>query len=229
MGFMKSLFGGAQEPKPPADLRDTLFGDLPLDRWVGTGAASQEFPWNAFVAARADVGNGQREKAVEKWQEIVNHPGLEPRHYVQAWYFLRLAGQKPPEELARLLLGVVVEVGMEQGLDLLAAYPDYAARYYNFSGKGVVWEHPNDSMNQKIDELLEASRRVVAQIGPWQGVRPPAPPKDFVRLCFLTPSGLHFGQAPLEAMSKDPIGGEVLYRAGALMQALMGLTNRPAA
>ena len=84
-------------------------------------------------------------------------------------------------------------------------------------------------MNEKIDALLAASSRVVAQIGPWRSARPSAPPNDQVRLCFLTPSGLHFGQAQLETMSKDPVGAEVLYRAGVLMQALIGLTGRSAA
>jgi hypothetical protein len=116
------------------ELRDTLFGDLPLDQWVGDGSMSQEFPWSAFTAARIDIGAGRREAAVKKWQEIVNRPGLEPRHYLQAWNFLRIAGQEPSADIAKQVLGVVVEVGLEGGLDLLAAYPDYSARYYNFSG-----------------------------------------------------------------------------------------------
>jgi len=213
----------------PVELRDTLFGDRPLDQWAGDGSPSQPFPWSAFIAARQDVGRGDREAAAKKWLELVNHPGLEPRHYLQAWHFLRIAGHQAPAGIAKQVLGVVVEVGMEGGLDLLAAYPDYSARYYNFSGAGIVWEHPADTLNEKIDALLEASSRVVAQIGVWKSPRPPAPQTGQVRLNFLTPSGLHFGQAQLELMSKDPIGGEVLYRAGALMQALIGLTDRPAA
>ena len=211
------------------ELRDTLFGDLPLDQWVGDGSMSQEFPWSAFAGARIDIASGSREAAVKKWQEIVNRPGLEPRHYLQAWNFLRIAGQEPAAKIAKQVLGVVVEVGLEGGLDLLAAYPDYSARYYNFSGAGVVWERPNDAMNQHIDALIEASARVVAKIGAWKGPRPEPPGKDQVRLNFLTPSGLHFGQAPLEMMSKDPIGGEVLYRAGGLMQALIAYAGRSAA
>jgi hypothetical protein len=84
-------------------------------------------------------------------------------------------------------------------------------------------------LNQHIDALIEASGRVVAKIGPWKAARPEAPGKDQVRLNFLTPSGLRFGQAPLETMSKDPIGGEVLYRAGGLMQALIAHAGRSAA
>jgi hypothetical protein len=220
MSFLKSMFHAAAG-QPPVPLRDTLFGDMSLNQWAGNGSISQAFPWSAFVAARAHIGNGDRDAAIRNWYEIINRPGLEPRHYLQAWNFLRIAGQQPPAEIAKHLLGIVVEVGLEGGLDLLAAYPDHSARYYNYSGSGVVWEHPNDSVNDQIDALLAASVDVVAQIGRWDKARPPAPPVDRVRLNFLTPSGLHFGQAQLDVMSNDPIGGKVLYLAGQLMQALI--------
>src|SRR5579864_1299310 len=180
-----SFSGGSAQQQ--VELRDTLFGDMPVEQWVGDGSPSQEYPWNVFVAARSDMEKGNGEAAVQRWREIVNHPGLEPRHYVQAWHFLRMAGHQPPAECSKQVLGVVVEVGMEEGLDLLAAYPDYSARYYNFSGAGVVWEHPNDMMNEKINALLVASSLVVAHIGPWKSARPPAPLTGQVRLCFLTP------------------------------------------
>jgi hypothetical protein len=229
MGNLNSMFSGTPAPPPRRiEIRDTLFGDMSLDQWTGNGTA--EFPWSAFVTARNHIGNGEREAAVKNWREIAAHPGLEPRHYLQAWYFLRLAGQQPPARIARQVLGVVVELGMEGGLDLLAAYPDHTARYYNYSGSGVVWEHPDSSLDGEIDALLAASERVVAQIGPWDKPRPPAPDTDHVRLCFLTPSGLHFGQAHMDVMSKNPIGGPVFYLAGGLMQSLIvrSRTGRPA-
>jgi hypothetical protein len=115
---------------------------------------------------------------------------------------------------------------MPGGVDLLAAYPDYSARYYNYSGSGIVWEHPDTSLNSPIDQLLEASRQVVAQIGPWEQARPTPPQRDQARLSFLTPSGLHFGQGPMAALSRDPIGGRVLQLATVLMRALIAKTNQ---
>ena len=224
MSIFATMAGEAKKD-PPISMRDTLFGDSPVDDWTGNGSLSQAFPWNAFVLGRARIRRGYREAAIANWLEVINQPGLEPRHYLQAWQFLRQSGYHPPADIARQVLGVVVEVGMPQGLDLVAAYPDHSARYYNFSGRGVVWEHPNDSLNAKIEALLEASTRVVAQIGPWNKPRPPAPPPNHVRLNFLTPSGLHFGQADIEVMSRDPIGGEVFFRAGELMQAMVALTG----
>jgi len=222
MGFLNTMLGRSKEPTPPpVEIRDTLFGDMPINSWTGNGSASQEFPWSAFVLGRARMKMGDRESAIKNWREVINHPGLEPRHYLQAWNFLRAAGVQPPPEIAKKLLGVVVEVGMPKGLDIIAAYPDYSARYYNYSGSSVIWEHPDNSMNGHIDALLAVSEGVVAQIGPWDQARPPAPATDHIRLSFLTPSGLHFGQAHLDVMSKEPRGADVLNLAAGLMNALI--------
>jgi len=85
----------------------------------------------------------------------------------------------------------------------------------------VIWEHPDNSLDPAIDALLEASREVVAQIGPWDKKRPAAPQGDTVRLCFLTPGGLHFGQGPMDVLSRDPMGGKIIHLATVLMQALI--------
>ena len=106
-------------------------------------------------------------------------------------------------------------------MDLLAAYTDYSARYYNYSATGVIWEHPDHSLDAAIDRLLDAARETVKQIGPWEGARPAPPAVRHVRLSFLTPSGIHFGQGPLNTLSKDPIGAGVLEAATALMKALI--------
>jgi hypothetical protein len=145
---------------------------------------------------------------------------------LQAWHFLRHNGQQPPPEVAKQVLGVVIEVGMPNGLDLLAAYPDHFARYYNFSGAGVIWEHPDGSLDSAIDQLLAASKVIVDKIGPWDQPRPIPPPRDQARLNFLTPSGLHFGQAPMAVLARDPMAGRVLQLATVLMQALIAKTDK---
>ena len=153
-------------------------------------------------------------------------PNLEPRHYLQAWHFLRQNGQPVPAAIAKQVYGVVIEVGMPKGLDLLAAYSDYAVRYYNFSGSGVVWEHPDTSLNALIDPLLEASKTVVDKIGPWDQPRPAPPKNGQARMNFLTPSGLHFGQASMEALARDPMAGRVIQSATQLMMALVAKTKK---
>jgi len=223
MNIIGSLFG--KKRAAPNPIRETLFGDRPLDQWPPDGAPSEGFPWSAFVAARSHLAAGRGNDAIACWRQVAQHPELESRQYVQAWHFLRQHGQQPPPDLAKDVLGIVVEVSMPEGLDLLAAYPDHTARYYNYSGAGVVWEHPDQSLDSAIDQLLEVSKQVVAEIGLWEKTRPAPPPGDSVRLSFLTPSGLHFGQGPMVALSSDPLGGRVLHLASLLMRALIAKTN----
>jgi hypothetical protein len=225
MAFLSSIFGKKPEQPSSNPVRETLFGDVPLDQWPPDSLRVDFFPWNAFVAARSHFANGDLDAAAANWREILAHAGLEPRHYLQAWHFLRQSGHQPSPDTAKIVLGVVIEVAMPKGLDLLAAYPDHSARYYNFSGAGVVWEHPDSSLDPAIDQLIEASRLVVAKIGPWDQARPAQPPRDYARLSFLTPSGLHFGQGPMAALSRDPLGGQVLHIGALLMQALIAKTK----
>lgn len=204
-------------------MRDTLFGDADLSEWPSGVTAVDAEPWSLFVTAWQALERGDRDTAISNWQQIVAMPGLESRHYAQAWHFLRAQGVKPDASQAKKLLGVVLEVGMEQGLDLLAAYPERHARYYNFSGAGVVWEHPDDRLDAEIDRLLSAGQRVLNAIGPWDRPRLPAPTDGQVRLNFLSPSGLHFGQGSFQQLMGDAMGKTVIDAGVALMQKMIAI------
>jgi hypothetical protein len=146
---------------------------------------------------------------------------VESRHTLQAWHFLRLLGQAVPAEEAKRVLGVVVEVALPEGLDVLAAYADRRARYWNHANAGAVWERPDDSMDGLIDRMLSIARGVVEQIGPWDGARPGPPTTGQLRLNMLTPSGLHFGQGPMDVLTRDPMGGPLFAAGAELMKALV--------
>lgn len=209
-------------PQVGPSIRDTLFGDLPLELVPPGGApASLGEPWVTFLKARMALFEGRPAEAIDLWQQIARTSGLESRHYAQAWHFLRTQGVRPPAEIERLLLGVVVEVSLLNGLDLLAAYPDHHARYYNFSGAGVIWDHPNTSLDPAIDALLEAGRQIASMVGIWEGPRLPAPPVGEIRVNIISPSGMHFGQGPGKAMANDPLAGPAIEAANALMQKLV--------
>src|SRR5580704_10380738 len=119
MGLFSSFLGGAkQQPAAPNAIRETLFGDMPLEEWPRTDSVSKEFPWSEFEKARSYLAAGNQKAAIDCWLQITQQPKLEPRHYLQAWHFLRQNGQRPPADMAKLVLGVVIEVGMPNGLDL---------------------------------------------------------------------------------------------------------------
>ena len=200
-------------------IRETLFGDMPLSAW--TGKDSSDVPWIYFQAVEDYLGSGNNQMAVQVLKEITETPNFESRHYLQAWHFLKSFGVDPPGDQAKEVYGVIVEVTMKQGVDILAAYTDQTALYLNFSGTAVIWEHPDNSLKGEIDRLLDAGKNIIEYIGPWENDRPDVPPQGQARISMLTPSGLHFGQAPLNALANDPMGGPIIQAATDLMGALI--------
>src|SRR5215469_11734824 len=129
--MFKWSLGHAPGKKP--ELRDTLFGDLPLSQWQPRSPDRTE-PWTSVARAKHSLDRGDKQSAVLTLQSIVAMPDLESRHYLEGWNFLCDLGTFPPKDKAKDVLGVVVEVGMDRGLDLVAACPDHHAQCYNFSG-----------------------------------------------------------------------------------------------
>jgi len=210
---------GTKKKNNGYDIRDTLFGDMPISMWTGNN--SSEEPWVSFQAVEKYLESENTRMAAELLNKIIETPKLESRHYLQAWHFLILLGVNPPEEIAKAVYALIVDETLKQGVDIVAAYADRSARYFNYSGAAVIWEHPDDSLQGEIENLLEAGRKIVHNIGPWENERPGVPPKGQARVSMLTPGGLHFGQAPFNALANDAMGGPIINAATVLMQALI--------
>lgn len=219
-----TMFWKKKEKQAPNDkIRETLFGDMPINEWAKEGL--KEEPWSSFLKAKNLIAAHQDQAAIEVLQAITRMNNLESRHYAQAYHFLKELGQV--ESAPTKLLGVVIEVDIEsQGYDLLAAYPDLSARYYNYTGAGIVWEHPNNSIDEEIKAVLHLGEEVMHKIGPWDGPRPQPVKNGMVRLNLLTSKGLHFGEAPMNTMAADPIGGGLLNAGAGLMQVLINKTGK---
>ena len=208
----------------PPEIRDTLFGDMPLAEFLPETTTHE--PWASFRRALDFIDSRDPRGAIAVLQGVLEIPELESRHYLQAYYFLRELGVYPPPGKAKEVLGVIVEVGMLRGFDLVAAYADHRARYYNYSGAAVIWERPDSECDAAIDDMLKHGEAVVHAIGPWKDVRPPAPSCGQVRINLLARSGLYFGQGPLSSFAKDRLAGPVLDAAFQLMQQLIALNKR---
>ena len=200
-------------------IRDTLFGDMPISSWNGNN--SSEEPWVSFQEVEKYLESDDTQMATQVLRRIIETPNLESRHYIQAWHFLKSLGVNPPDDKAKEVYGVIVEVAMKQGVDIVAAYADLTARYFNYSGAAVIWENPDDSLTEEINNLLDAGKNIIHNIGPWENERPGIPPQGQARVSMLTPSGLHFGQAPLNALANDSMGGPIIRAATDLMQSLI--------
>jgi hypothetical protein len=207
---------------PQPSLRDMLFADEPLPEAArhGEGKSAGE-PWTHFAAAQQAAREGDPTTAVGELQKVLGTEGLESRVYLQTWHCLRALGVSPPQETARKIQGVVVEVALDGGLDLVAAYADHSARYFNYAGGGIIWEGDDPEIYKVIDALLAIGQHIVDQIGLWDGPRPSAPPTGSVRINLLTFGGLYLGQGEFNALAQDPLGGAVIGAAFALMQALI--------
>jgi hypothetical protein len=203
------------------EIRETLFGDMPIEKWRGKDATEE--PWILFEHAKEQIEKSQNEQAVEMLTKITQMKNLESRHYAQAYHYLKQLGKTSDQPTE--LFGVVVEVGMRKNeYDLLAAYTDLSARYYNYTGAGIVWDNPDNSIENEITTVLELGKEVMNNIGPWEEARPKPIKKGMVRLNMLTSKGLHFGEAPMHVMGNDPIGGGLLNASAVLMQKLMEKT-----
>lgn len=156
--------------------------------------------------------------SVEDLQKIVDDANADPRIKLLACNRQRANGHKPGK---KELLAVIVEVGLDGGLDVLASFPNGTARYINQTGKILVWETTTDlTANELTNELFAKSKQVVNQIGPWDKPRKPHPAKGNTRITFLLSDGLYFGEAPTAGLFSDPLAGPALMNATRLMQYL---------
>ncbi len=151
-------------------------------------------------------------------REIANDAATyDSRIRVVAFNRLREMGEPVP---SKLLLGVILEVPVNGGLDTLGAFADGDVRYINHTEKMSIFVGGGHPLVPHVQRLMEASRPVVDQIGPWTEARLPPPPADSVRMTFLVSDGLYFGQGPFQALSSDPMGGPVIAAGTALLVAV---------
>ena len=90
-------------------------------------------------------------------QKIIDDKNSDPRIKTLAYNKQTLSGIKPTK---KELLAVIVEVGLKNGLDVLASFSNGKARYINQSGKIIVWEKTDDNKaNDITNELFENSKK----------------------------------------------------------------------
>lgn len=165
--------------------------------------------WQAALGADpADIPTLERLAADESQEGRIRY---------LAYSRLRELGRPVP---AKTLLGVVVEVHLDEGLDTLAAYSDGGVRYINRSGKMVVIDRAA-AVASRVSRLFDASAPVVARLKPWDGPRRAPPRRGSARLSFLASDGLYFGEGPMQALQRDAMAGPVIEQATQLLLAVV--------
>lgn len=174
-----------------------------------------------FMHGRADQDTGiwrplladATDQAVLR--QIAEDEANDSRVRVLACNRLRLDGVALP---VKQLLGVIVEVALDEGLDVLAAFSDGGVRYLNQSGKLAVFEGLDTPVAPLAHAMVAVSASVVDRIGPWEEARLPPPSHGRVRLSFLVSDGLYFGEGPFAGMQGDPMAGPILSAAARLLE-----------
>jgi hypothetical protein len=205
--------------KPPRNpVKDTLFGNLPLDQWPGANVDGSVFPWSEFVTARDYLQAGQVPEAIACWQSIIATPSLEVLHYVQAWHFLRQNGVQPSEEEAKSVYGVISEQG--KSTILVAAYLDGQARLYDDHGQEVVWAHPDASLDSHIESTLGAATQLVWKMK-QNDPRLTLSASSTNSISVLTPAGIRFKTGAPGSFEATPLIKPVAEAFGLLTKALL--------
>ncbi|WP_428663012.1 hypothetical protein [Runella sp.] len=156
--------------------------------------------------------------SVKDLQKIIEDEGSDPRVKILAYNKQIALGHSPTK---KELLGVIIEVALDEGLDVLASFNNGTARYINHTERIIVWETTHDEAANKItNDLFTCSQHIVNQIGPWDKPRRPNPAKGNVRISFLVADGLYFGEGPINVLFNDPMASPALAKATELMQYL---------
>jgi hypothetical protein len=154
-----------------------------------------------------------------KIEQLASDQSAESRIRALAFNWLRSHGRPVPKGE---VLGVIIEMPLDGGLDVLAAYADGRVRYLNQSGKvGVLEPDGLPEVNQLAKTLIEQSSAVVARLGPWEEPRLPPPTRPNIRISFIVSDGLYFGQGPRSAMEQDPGAAPLIRRGGMIVKLLV--------
>jgi len=156
-------------------------------------------------------------------RKVANDEANEGRVRAVAFNRLRALGETVPP---KRLLGVIVEVPLQKGLDVLAAFSEGGVRYLNQSGKVAIFEGQGNPVEVLAKELVAVSQPILNKIGPWDRNRLPPPKAGNVRITFLVSDGLYFGEGPFAVLQRDAIAGPILSKAAQLLQRAVELGTK---
>lgn len=203
-----------------SQMREVMFGDLPWDVWCRREGPLEE-PWPLFRGAWTARKNGDFAGCRALLEQVTAMVDVESRHHVQAWHFLRELGREPSSGEAKDVLGIIIEKGLPDGIEVLGAYEDHTARYWGADGVGILWSRANANLDDEFDALFAVAHVAVKKVKPRKGEHPPVPVLGAIQISFLTPSGLHLGTGPAAILPRDPLAKSLVDRGEALVDKLL--------
>jgi len=152
---------------------------------VSEGSHDQlSYRW-ALSALRQKLGD--RTAALTSLHKLLATPDLGSRETLRVWKLIRDHGETPPPDLAKRVLGVVVESGLGPVVLAVASYADGQPRFFTSTGGGVIGETWADVERQKAQEIVRLAQGLIDGMAPTEDRELPKPGR--VRFILLTPSG----------------------------------------
>jgi tetratricopeptide (TPR) repeat protein len=147
-------------------------------------------PLRTLAVAFAARQLGRDDEAVQHLRRLANTPTVDTRLRLWAYSALRSMGEQPEQEIADLVMGVVIEVSLpdKNGVDVLAAYADGAVRYINYSGQTITREQGTGEIARLARDVIQTAQPLVLDFPPEQqrlDVKP-----NNIRISLLTCGGV---------------------------------------
>lgn len=178
------------------------------------GKLDRSNPWELFALASALRAQGKDDEARRTLLSVLQIPEIESRVKLWACHALRELGESPPPHVSDLVMGIVFEVPLEMGVDILAAYQDGSARYVNQGGSIIVWDAPRDDRFAKIiRSIMSMAQEAVHQV-PLQDRHLRPVQQGNVRFNLLTPGGIHLIEERLDRAGSGKSNLSPLFSAG---------------
>ena len=168
-----------------------------LDKDVASDGA-----WMLLTKAAEHIQHGDVARGAELLLELAGNPTMETRVLLWSWAALRCLGFHPKSYEADDIQGVVMQVPLENGIDVLAAYIDGTARYVNQGGKAIIWEITDAAITAIIRKVLESCKDLPGVVA---AASRNDPARDFVRVTMLTFSGNRFAEVSMQYLDSSPI------------------------
>ena len=183
---------------PYKDIRLNLIYNLlfcdNLELYKQLTTASESYPFDILFADNSSTAD---------LQKIIDDTRADPRQKYIAYSRQIAKGHKPDK---RELLAVIVEVGLDKGLDVLVVFNDGTARYINQYEKIIFWEKTDDPDANKLSKQIFDHSLIIANqlVESWDKPRKPSPAKDMFRINFLVSGALYLGDGPCNKIITDP-------------------------
>lgn len=188
---------------------------------TATAAAGAGEPWSTFLVAQARMNAGSN--AQPQLKAIAENAFNESRVRLWAWTALRKVGEKPAAFYAKEVLGVVLEVPIDdEGVDVLAAYSDGSARYISFASQFIVWE-PSTPPKDIVIDLISAAFPLLSEPPADRDPKAPPPEPGRIRITALSASGLHRVDVPRADVDQGGKHERLFVAAMALLRELTGV------